>query len=200
MSDLEDQDQPKRKYRHPIYQVQLPPEELPVFEAILGQYLSEVEDPTVTDRFAIVRVAMVETKLRRALENGDPPDSVDVLSKLLHRELESLKVTRKTKDGKKSTGNTPAEWASAIMRGVDAQQTADARPGKTAAPVGDPPASEPDAPLSGDDDWSKPKRGRPRKEPLAVVDEEAPTTKARGKAAPAPEPVDDFGDLSSFFE
>lgn len=197
MTDQTDQDQPKRKYRHPIYQVNLGPGDLECFETILGQYLSEVDDPTVTDRFALVRVATFETKLRRALEGGDPPESIDILSKLLHRELEALKVTRKTKDGKQSKGNTPAEWASAIMKEVDARK----RGLNIASPaiegrLIEPPASEPDAGLSGDDDWSKPKRGRPRKEPLAVVDEESPTTKGRGRPTPAQEE----DDLASFFE
>jgi len=195
MTDDSQPSEPKRKYRHACYQVQFAHEELAVFESILGQYLSEVDDPSVTDRFALVRVATFETKLRRSLETLEQPDVVDMWSKLLHRELESLKVTRKTKDGKQSKGNTPAEWAAAVMKEVDARK----RGLNIASPaiegrLIEAPASGPDAPLSGDDDWSRPKRGRPKKEPLAVVDEGPTTTKVKGKPAPEED------DLASFFE
>ena len=175
--------EPKRKYRHPIYQVKLAHEELETFEAILGQYLSEVQDPSVTDRFALVRVALFETRLRLAIENSDPADVVDVHSKLLHRELESLKVTRKTKDARQSKGNTPAEFAAAIMKEVDARSAGIAAPVVEGRLI-EAPASGPDVGLSGVDDWSRPKRGRPRKERPAVEEPQAD--------------VDD--DLAAFFE
>jgi hypothetical protein len=183
MTDDSQPSEPKRKYRHPIYQVKLAPEELETFETILGQYLSEVQDPSVTDRFALVRVALFETRLRLAIENSDPADVIDVHSKLLHRELESLKVTRKTKDPRQSKGNTPAEFAAAIMKEVDARRAGIAAPVVEGRLI-EAPASGPDVGLSGVDDWSKPKKGRPKKEPLAV----------------APKPQAEQDDLASFFD
>jgi len=102
-------------YRHGAYTSRLPPDEQPLFDAILEAYSAELENPTATDRMGLQRLAMFETKLQRAVELCAPPDAVETLSRLIHQELKALKLTRATKDGGKALGKTAAEVIQALL-------------------------------------------------------------------------------------
>ena len=80
--------------RHGVYSTRLPLEEREIFEQHLEQYLSDVPNPSVTDRRALERLAILETKWQVAVTQGAPADALDVLHRLLHRELKALQVTR----------------------------------------------------------------------------------------------------------
>ncbi len=49
------------------------------------------------------------------MTKGAPPDALDILHRLLHRELKALQVTRESKDTSLSTGNSPAEVVAALF-------------------------------------------------------------------------------------
>ena len=104
--------------RHGVYSSRLPPEEREIFEQHLEQYLSDVPNPSVTDRRALERLAILETKWQVAVTQGAPADALDVLHRLLHRELKALQVTRESKDTARTSGTTPAEVMAALLMKV----------------------------------------------------------------------------------
>jgi hypothetical protein len=101
--------------RHGAYSSKLPPEEREVFEQILEAYLADVPNPSVTDRRALERLAILETKWQVAVTQGAPADALDVLHRLLHRELKALQVTRESKDTARASGTTPAEVVASLL-------------------------------------------------------------------------------------
>jgi hypothetical protein len=101
--------------KHGAYSPRLSPEEQPIYEAFLVDYLEDVANPSATDRRALERLAVLETKWHTAVTQGAPPDALDVLHRLLHRELKALQVTRESKDTSSTAGTTPAEVIAALM-------------------------------------------------------------------------------------
>ncbi len=101
--------------KHGAYSPRLLPEEQPIYETYLDEYLKDVPNPSVTDRRALERLAVLETKWQTAVTKGAPPDALDILHRLLHRELKALQVTRESKDTSLSTGNSPAEVVAALF-------------------------------------------------------------------------------------
>jgi len=104
--------------KHGVYSSKLPPEEREIFEQHLEQYLSDVPNPSVTDRRALERLAILETKWQVAVTQDAPADALDVLHRLLHRELKALQVTRESKDTARTSGTTPAEVMAALLMKV----------------------------------------------------------------------------------
>ena len=104
--------------KHGAYSPRLSPEELPVYEQFLSDYLEDVPNPSVTDRRALERLAVLETKWHTAVSQGAPPDALDVLHRLLHRELKALQVTRESKDTTSTAGTTPAEVVASLLMQV----------------------------------------------------------------------------------
>ena len=105
----------KNALKHGAYSPRLPPEELPTYEKILARYMKDVHEPSETDKMTLERLAIYETKLRVAVEQGGQPDALDVLDRLLNRNLKALQVTRESKDTARSTGTTPAEVVAALL-------------------------------------------------------------------------------------
>jgi hypothetical protein len=101
--------------KHGAYSPRLAPEEQPIYEHFVTEYLEDVPNPSVTDRRALERLAVLETKWHTAVTQGAPPDALDVLHRLLHRELKALQVTRESKDTSSTAGTTPAEVIAALM-------------------------------------------------------------------------------------
>ena len=101
--------------KHGAYSPRLSPEEQPIYEAFLTDYLEDVQNPSATDRRALERLAVLETKWHTAVTQGAPPDALEVLHRLLHRELKALQVTRESKDTSSTAGTTPAEVIAALM-------------------------------------------------------------------------------------
>ena len=101
--------------KHGAYSPKLQPDEMPVYEQFLTDYLEDVPNPSVTDRRALERLAVLETKWHTAVSQGAPPDALDTLHRLLHRELKALQVTRESKDTASTAGTTPAEVIAALM-------------------------------------------------------------------------------------
>ena len=95
--------------KHGAYSPRLPPDELPVYEDILARYMKDVHEPSETDKMTLERLAIYETKLRVAVEQGGSHDALDVLDRLLNRNLKALRVTRESKGAVPATGTTPAE-------------------------------------------------------------------------------------------
>ena len=135
--------------RHGVYSTRLPPEERELFEQHLEQYLADVPNPSVTDRHALERLAILETKWQVAVTQGAPADALDVLHRLLHRELKALQVTRESKDTARTSGTTPAEVMAALLMKVR-ERAALAAPQPMEAEVIDVDAVE--VQESGDDD------------------------------------------------
>lgn len=104
--------------KHGVYTPKLQPDEQPMYEALLAEYMQDVPHPTVTDRHAISRLAVLETKWHTAVTQGAPADALDVLHRLLHRELKALQVTRESKDSSSNNmGTSPVEvFAEMLMR------------------------------------------------------------------------------------
>jgi hypothetical protein len=101
----------------------LPPEERPIYEQLLEEYLRDVPNPSVTDRHALERLAMLETKWQVAVTTpGTPADALEVLHRLLHRELKSLQVTREAKDTSRTSGTTPAEVVASLLLKIRERQ------------------------------------------------------------------------------
>ncbi|MDD4664266.1 MAG: hypothetical protein PHD83_06365 [Caldisericia bacterium] len=107
---------------HGAYTAKLPPDELPVFEQILADYLSDVPNPSSTDRRALERLAILETKWQVAVTQGAPAEALDVLHRLLHRELKALQVTRESKDTARTSGTTPAEVVASLLLRIRERQ------------------------------------------------------------------------------
>jgi hypothetical protein len=101
--------------KHGAYSPKLTLEEFSVYEHFLSEYLEDVPNPSVTDRRALERLAVLETKWHTAISQNAPPDALDVLHRLLHRELKALQVTRESKDTSSTAGTTPAEVVAALM-------------------------------------------------------------------------------------
>ena len=101
--------------KHGAYSPRLQPDEQPIYEAFLVDYLEDVPNPSATDRRALERLAVLETKWHTAVTQGAPPDALEVLHRLLHRELKALQVTRESKDTSSTAGTTPAEVIAALM-------------------------------------------------------------------------------------
>jgi hypothetical protein len=105
--------------KHGAYSSRLPPEERALFERHLEEYLADVPNPSATDRHALERLAILETKWQVAVTTGGTTaDALDVLHRLLHRELKALQVTRESKDTARTSGTTPAEVMAALLMKV----------------------------------------------------------------------------------
>ena len=104
--------------KHGAYTPRLQPGEQPMYEALLAEYMEDVPNPTVTDRHAISRLAVIETKWHTAVTQGAPADALDVLHRLLHRELKALQITRESKDSSANQGNSPAEVVATLLMKV----------------------------------------------------------------------------------
>jgi len=104
--------------KHGAYSSRLPEEQVPLFEEILAEYMTDVPNPSVTDKMALVRLATYETKLRYAVQANGPPDALDLLDRLLNRTLTALQVTRESKDTARTSGTTPAEVMAALLMRV----------------------------------------------------------------------------------
>ncbi len=109
-----------KSIKHGAYSPRLLPEEQPIYEAYLDEYMKDVQNPSVTDRRALERLAVLETKWHTAVTQGAQPDALDILHRLLHRELKALQVTRESKDNTNLTGNSPAEVVAALLMKVRA--------------------------------------------------------------------------------
>jgi len=105
-------------WKHGAYSSRLPADQVPLFEAILEEYMTDVPNPSATDRRALVRLAIYETKLLFAVQDNAPPDALDMLDRLLNRNLKALQVTRESKDTARTTGATPAEVMGALLAKV----------------------------------------------------------------------------------
>jgi len=108
--------------KHGAYSSRLPPDEQPIFERHLEEYLADVPNPSVTDRHALERLAILETKWQVAVTAGAPPDALDVLHRLWNRELKALQVTRESKDTARSSGITPAEVVASLLLKIRERQ------------------------------------------------------------------------------
>jgi len=105
-------------WKHGAYSSRLPEEQVPLFEEILADYMTDVPSPSATDRRALVRLAIYETKLLFAVQDNAPPDALDMLDRLLNRNLKALQVTRESKETTRTTGATPAEVMGALLARV----------------------------------------------------------------------------------
>ncbi len=114
--------------KHGAYSARLPPEEIPLYEEILARYMKDVHEPSETDKMTLERLAIYETKLRVAVEKGGEPDALDVLDRLLNRNLKALQVTRESKDTARTTGTTPAEVVAALLARARDRQVLPAPP------------------------------------------------------------------------
>jgi hypothetical protein len=108
--------------KHGAYSSRLPPEERPIYEELLAEYLRDVPNPSVTDRRALERLAILETKWQVAVTTAAPPDALDILHRLLHRELRALQVTRESKDTARTSGTTPAEVVASLLLKIRERQ------------------------------------------------------------------------------
>ncbi len=108
--------------RHGAYSSRLPPEKRPIYAYLPGEYLREVPNPSVTDRRVLERLAILETKWQVAVTSGASADALDVLHRLLHRELKALQVTRESKDTARASGTTPAEVVASLLLKIRERQ------------------------------------------------------------------------------
>jgi hypothetical protein len=104
--------------KHGAYSSHLPPEQRPLFEEILADYMTDVPNPSATDRRTLIRLAIYETKLLYAVQDNAPSDALDMLDRLLNRNLKALQVTRESKETTRTTGATPAEVMGALLARV----------------------------------------------------------------------------------
>ena len=108
---------------HGAYTPKMPEKQQALCDIVLAQYMRDVVNPSETDKMALERAAMLEAKVRFALADETTPVLVlDILHRILHRELKTLQVTRESKDSR-STGTTPAEVIAAIMMKVQERRT-----------------------------------------------------------------------------
>jgi hypothetical protein len=77
--------------------------------------MTDVPTPSATDRRTLVRLAIYETKLLFAVQDNAPPEALDMLDRLLNRNLKALQVTRESKETPRLTGITPAEVVGALL-------------------------------------------------------------------------------------
>ena len=101
--------------KHGAYSSHLPPEQRSLFEEILADYMTDVPNPSATDRRTLTRLAIYETKLLFAVQENAPSDALDMLDRLLNRNLKALQVTRESKETTRTTGATPAEVMGALL-------------------------------------------------------------------------------------
>jgi len=101
--------------KHGAYSSRLPAEEIPIYEELLARYKEDVHEPSETDLMTLERLALYETKLRVAVAGGAQADALDVLDRLLNRNLKALQVTRESKETTRTTGATPAEVMGALL-------------------------------------------------------------------------------------
>jgi hypothetical protein len=104
--------------KHGAYSSRLPAEEIPLYEELLARYKKDVHEPSETDLMTLERLALYETKLRVAVAGGAQADALDVLDRLLNRNLKALQVTRESKETTRTTGATPAEVMGALLARV----------------------------------------------------------------------------------
>jgi len=102
-------------WKHGAYSAHLPPEQRSLFEEILADYMTDVPNPSATDRRTLIRLAIYETKLLFAVQENAPSDALDMLDRLLNRNLKALQVTRESKETTRTTGATPAEVMGALL-------------------------------------------------------------------------------------
>ena len=107
-------------YKHGAYSARLPPEDVPLYEAIKEQFIEELggNDLTASDTRLIHQLAVVSTKFDTAVEKGAPPDALNVLNKMILDLLRELKATRASKDLGPKGGNTPAEIMATLLMAV----------------------------------------------------------------------------------
>ena len=104
--------------KHGAYSAHLPPEEMEIYDALLAEYMEDIPHPTVTDRKGLARLAVLETKWNVAVTQGAPPDALDTLSRMLHRQLNELQVTRRARGASATKGTSPAEIFADILARV----------------------------------------------------------------------------------
>ena len=104
--------------KHGAFSTRLLPDEQPAYEHFLEEYLSDVPNPSVTDRRALERLAVLEAKWHMAVMKNAPGEALETLQRLLHRELKVLQVTRESKESRQGTGNTPAEIMATLLMAV----------------------------------------------------------------------------------
>jgi hypothetical protein len=102
-------------WKHGAYSSRLPPAEQDRYEKIRASYDELFENANAIDNDCIHRLAMFQTKLEAAIENGAPGDAIEALQRMIHRELKALQATRESKDNGKSTGTSPAEVIAALL-------------------------------------------------------------------------------------
>ena len=101
--------------KHGAFSPRLLPDEQPAYEHFLEEYLRDVHNPSVTDRRAVERLAVLEAKWYMAVMKNAPGDALETLQRLLHRELKVLQVTRESKESQHGSGNTPAEIMATLL-------------------------------------------------------------------------------------
>jgi len=130
---------PPRGSTHSItygaYTSKMPPEMRALREELVIEYFSAVDNPTKIDKMTLERAASLETKLAFALDDPEcPASTIDILTRVLHRELKSLKITREQQETS-SSGTTPVEVIAAIMKKVEARRKQLAERGRLEAPM-----------------------------------------------------------------
>ena len=96
----------------------LPAHLVAVRDRILAGYRGDMVNPNYADEMALERVASLEAKFAGAISDPDcPASTLDVLHRILHRELQALKATRASRE-QTSTGTSPAEVIGAILTKV----------------------------------------------------------------------------------
>ena len=113
--------------KHGAYSSRLTPEEKKRAEALLAEYLQDLPNPTVTDRKGMERLAVIESKWCTAVDNGAPPEALDTLSRMLHRELKELQLARASKGRAAVRGTSPAEVFAELLERCRPRQTEDER-------------------------------------------------------------------------
>ena len=120
---------------HGAYTSKMPPEMKQMRESLLIRYMRAVDNPTEVDQRTVERVATLDAKLAFALDDPEcPASTLDTLTRLLHLELKSLKLTRVQQETS-SSGTTPVEVIAAIMKKVEARRKQLAERGRLEAPM-----------------------------------------------------------------
>ncbi len=104
------------------YTNKMPAEMKALRESLLIRYMRAVDSPTDIDQMTLERAAALETKLVFALADPEcPASTIDILTRVLHRELKSLKITREQQESS-SSGTTYAEVVASIVKKVEARK------------------------------------------------------------------------------
>jgi len=104
------------------YTSKMPPEMRALREDLVIRYMRAVDNPSEVDQRTVERVATLDAKLEFALCDSEcPASTLDTLTRLLHLELKSLKITREQRETS-SSGTTYAEVVASIMKRVDARK------------------------------------------------------------------------------